>query len=568
VSARTCLTRSLALLGTLSLLAASGCAQGGTSPTATTPPGDLPSTGWVAADRDDLADGGILRLAVDALPATYQVYSASSLSADDVMIARLYLPSFVRLTEDGGWTADPDYATQVTLRSTDPQVVQVRINPDAVWSDGTPITVEDVAATWQALSGADPAYAVGSTTVWRDVEAVTAGEDERDVLIRFARVNADWPTALGLFYPRWALDTPDRFEAAWAHGPMAADGAAYVSGGPFVVSSIDDDAKVLTLQRNPSWWGDTPKLGTVVLTAVSRSGLAQAFANRELDAVDLYSDTDAYRIAQSRDDALILRSQGSRFRNLTLNGLSPHLSDVRVRQALALSLDREVLARAVLDGVGSQVQTQGNMFFVAGQQGYVDHVTPLLDGGVERARELLTEAGYDVSGPVATKDGEPLTVRFVIPSGIRASSSVAQLVAQQAGRAGFDVTIEAVPAETFFGSYVNTEARAFDVAYFSWEGEAFPIAGREAFFYPADSPWNLPGVTEQSLGSMWQRANAELDPEARVHLANEIDERLVGMFTVIPLFSEPTVWGATSTLRNYGPAQLETVRWQDVGFTR
>ncbi|MCL2091375.1 MAG: ABC transporter family substrate-binding protein [Micrococcales bacterium] len=556
---------ALVVLTALTGLVASGCLPSDGSGTPSSAAGPLPTTGWVAADRDQLADGGTLRLAVDALPPTYQLGSVDSRDSDDALVADLFLPAFVTLTADGGWTPDPDYAADVRLLSTDPQVVEVQINPAAVWSDGTPVTVADFAANWQALNGSDPDYAVTSTAVWQDVESVTAGTDERDVLIRFAQPNADWPVALMSLYPAWAVDTPERFAEAWRTGPFAADGTTYVSGGPFVVTSIDSRAGIVALGRNPAWWGQTPKLDTVVFTAVTRTSQGQAFANREIDVVNLNSDADTYRTAQARSDASVLRSQGAVARQITLNAQAPALSDVRVRRAFALSLDREVLAQAVLSGVDSPVLVQDSLLFAPGQPGYVDHMSPLLDGGVGTARQLLTAAGYDTTGDQATRDGQALTVRFVIPADVPASSAVAQLVAQQAARAGITVTIDAVPYEKFFE---HLENRDFDLTYLGQVGQAFPVASSEPLFYPADSPMNLSGITDAALGDLWRTANAELDPDTRTDLANQIDRRLVALVTVIPLFSEPDAWGVTSTLRNYGPAQFQSVRWQDVGFAR
>jgi len=541
------------LIGTLTF----GCATPGPEE-----PGPVPATGWVAADRDELVDGGTLRLAVDALPPTYQLHSVNSVDIDDVRIADLYLPSFVSLTADGTWVPDPAYATDVRLVSTDPQVVQVQINPEARWSDGTPLTCADIEANWRALRDPDDDYSAGSTAVWQDVESVTQGPSG-EVLITFADANADWPAALSYIYPTWAMDTPEHFEKAWADGPFAADGTTYVSGGPFIVTKIDALAGMVVLGRNPAWWGEPAKLDSVVFTAVTRTSQGQAFANREIDVVNFNSDADAYRTARARRDATVLRSRGSVSRQLIINAQVPALADARVRQAFAVSLDREVLARAVVTGVGSPVLTLGNLLFTPGQHGYVDHMGPLLTGGPDKARALLAEAGYDTSGDKATKDGTPLTVRLVISAGVPASISVAQLVVAQAAEVGITVTIDVVPYEKFFD---HLDMRDFDITYMGQGGEAFPVASSEPMYYPADSPWNLSGITDDRLGAMWREANAELNPQTRTDLANRIDERLVALVTVIPLFSEPDAWGVTSTLRNYGPAQFQSITWQDVGF--
>jgi peptide/nickel transport system substrate-binding protein len=292
----------------------------------------------------------------------------------------------------------------------------------------------------------------------------------------------------------------------------------------------------------------------------------QAFANHEVDALAIDGDADVYATVRSRPDATVLRSQGSVMRLLVLNARSPQLSDVRVRQALAMSLDRRVLASAVCSAVGSPAQTLNSLIFLPGQAGYADHFTSLIDDGAEQARQVLAAAGYDLSGEVATKDGKPLSLRFVIPADSGADASVATLVAQQAGAAGFQITIDSVPFTTFYTDHVNTEARDFDLAYMGITGQAFPIAALEAYFYPLDSPGNLSGTTADDLGAAWAETNAELDPQLRTDDANVIDARLVALFGMVPLFVEPDAWGVTSALRNYGPSQFESVRWQDVGF--
>ena len=131
------------------------------------------------------------------------------------------------------------------------------------------------------------------------------------------------------------------------------------------------------------------------------------------------------------------------------------------------------------------------------------------------------------------------------------------------------MTIDTVPTDDFFTSYITTETRDFDATYFAWQGTPFPVSSTQSIFYPADSGQNFPGVTDESLGDDWAAANSELDPDARIDLANGIDEKLVNLVTTVPLFPEPFTYGVISTLANYGPSQFEynSLRWQDVGYT-
>lgn len=554
-------------------IALAGCSGGGsagdTSSSATQ--ASLKSTGWTSADRSDVADGGTLTLPLDAVPANWQINNLDSGTVDDQMEAGLFLPSFIQIKADGTWEANPDYATSVKLTKDSPQTVEVKINPKAVWSDGTPITEKDVAANWNALSGKDPKFAPLATNVWEDVESVEQGSDAQDVIITFKKVNADWPSVLSSIYPYWAVDTPDHFNNAWAKGPFAADGTTFVSGGPYIVSKFDSTGGVVTYTPNPKWWGDKPKLDTVILKTVSRSGLPQAFANKEIDAFNLYGSADALKAAQGRSDSKIERSLGTTQRQITLNGTTDVFTDKSVRQAFAQSINRQVLAQAILSPVKSPVQVLNNLIYLPGQKGYTDHASKVYGYDVDAAKKKLEDAGWKIgSNGYATKGGKTLTVRFVIPSDTPNSASIAQLVQQQTKQAGFKVNIDTVPSDDFFTKYITTDGRDFDATYFAWQGTPFPVSSTKSIYYPANAGQNYSGITDSSLGKLWDTANSELDASKRVDDANAIDKKITALAGTIPLFPEPYAWGVKKTLVNYGPSafQVGSVKWQDVGFTK
>lgn len=547
----------------LALTACTGGTSGGAS--SSSPAAALPSTGWERADRAAVADGGTLNLAVDTIPANWNLNNLDAGTVDDQFLTNLYTAAYVNIKEDGTWEANPDYATSIELTSEDPQTVEIKINPEAVWSDGTAMSADDFIATWQSLNGTNEAYAPVATNVWEDIASITAGDSPQDVIITFAKKNADWPSILGNIWPKWLGATPESFNTLWATGPYAADGTTYVSGGPFIVSKIDATGQVLTFDRNPAWWGDTPKLDTIIFKAVSRSGLAQAFANNEVDLINLYLNADNYQTAQKRSDAEIQSSLSPTYRHLTLNGTSTVFQDDQVRQAFGKSINREVIAQARLAGVEAPATLLNNLIFQPGQDGYEDDADKVIGYDPEAAKKQLEDAGWTGDG-VREKDGEKLTVRFVIPSDNPNSSEVAQQVQAQAKETGFDVKIDTVPTDDFFTKYITTETRDFDVTYFAWQGTPFPISSVKSIYYPADSGQNFPGVTDDGLGDAFDAANAELDPAKRLDLAKDIDKTLVGLATTLPIFPEPFVYGVKSGLVNYGPSQFETVDWKNVGW--
>jgi peptide/nickel transport system substrate-binding protein len=135
-----------------------------------------------------------------------------------------------------------------------PQVVTYNIEPDAVWSDGTPIAVADLAAQWQALNGSDPEYRISVGTGCEDIASVQQGEDDKQAVVTFAHRYTDWQGLFDPLYPASTNSDPDVFNTGWIPQPQ-------VTAGPFRLQDIDPTAQTITLERNPEWWGD-PRFST------------------------------------------------------------------------------------------------------------------------------------------------------------------------------------------------------------------------------------------------------------------------------------------------------------------
>lgn len=564
----------LAGIATVALIA-TGCAPagGGSSEgSGENASKELPATGWVAADRDAIKDGGTLTLPLDEVPANWNLYNLDSGTVDDNTISSLFLPSFVVVTKDGDWKADPNFATSVELKSEDPQVVEVKVNPSAVWSDGTPMGVKDFQGMFNALNGKTPEFEPTSTNVWKDIATVEAGTDEQDVLITFGKKNADWPSILGGIYPAWLTASPESFNTAWAKGPFAPDGSTYVSGGPFVVSKFDATGKTITFEPNDKWWGEAPKLETINFKATDRSTVGQAFANKEFDAIPINSSVDTLEAAKKRSGASIVSSKGVTYSHITLNGTAGVFKDQAVRQAFAKSLDRKIMAQSVIEPLGVQPEVLNNLIFLNGQNGYEDDSADI-SFDVDAAKKLLEKAGWtEGQDGIREKDGKKLSVRLVIPSETPNSATLSKQIQPMAAKAGFKVTIDTVPGADFFTKYITTETRDFEATIFAWQGTPYPISSTESIFSPADSGQNFPGITDERLAGLWSEANAELDVDARLEIAKKIDKIIMSEAVTLPLAARPNQYAITDGLVNYGPSQFEsstgTNHWENVGWAK
>ncbi|WP_458042097.1 MULTISPECIES: ABC transporter family substrate-binding protein [Bacteria] len=555
------IARALGLSGAVATLSLTltGCIGGGTilpsdGPTPPPPPSELPATAWTRADAASVSEGGDLHLAVTSFPLTFNTYLASGIEADTRSIVAPTTGGPLIIDEYGVAELDEDYASSVEVTSRDPLVVEIELNPSAVWEDGTPITVADYEATWRALNGVDDTYRPASTVGYEDIASVQAGADEFDVLVTFSRPFVDWESLLTGVVKESIASDPAVFNEGF-------DAIGMPSSGPFVFTEIDSDAQVVILERNPLWWGETPKLDRILFKAVSQDQQGSSFANGEVDALYISSNADLYETAQTVDGADIQATNGLTWTHVTMNAKEGPLSDVNVRKAVASIVNREQISAAANTPVGVPAVTQGDYIFMAGQEGYEDAALPY---DTEAGAAFLEEAGYSKDGDSWVKDGEPLELSVTVPADTATNIQRAEQVQADLGEFGIPVELVSVPVAGYFSDYVIPGD--FEMVSFSWVGTAFPISSSEPLFYPLDSEQNFTATTDEALGDLWDQANAELDPEARIEIANEINETIWGYVPMFPIAPLPNVWAVQDGLVNYGATQFETIDWTLVGW--
>ncbi|MCI9858142.1 ABC transporter family substrate-binding protein [Microbacterium proteolyticum] len=546
---------ALALLGAAAL-AIAGCAPGNTAAPSANPEdqNSLPSTAWQRADAAAVQDGGSLTLAVDSLPVNWNNFhiDGNEANTNDIVAAMQGGP--IKIDESGKPVVDENYASSVELTNESPQTVEITLNPDAKWEDGTPITVADYQATWKANNGTNPDYVVISTTGWDQIASVEQGENEFDVVITFSSVYADWQGLLGQVLPASVGNDPTTFNTAYLT-------TALPSAGPFKLASLDSTAGIATLDRNPNWWGETPKLETVVFRAVSQDQQGTSFSNGEIDALNISANADLYQTAQNVAGAQIQASNGLTWTHITMRASDGPLADVNVRKAVASIVNRGQIANTANSPVGVPAITQGSYVFMPGQDGYTDEALPY---DVDAGAAYLEDAGYTKDGDSWVKDGTPLTFSVTVPADTATNIQRAEQIQADLGEFGIPVELNAVPVGGYFSEYIIPGD--FEMVTFSWRGTAYPISSSESLFSPVDSAQNYTGITDDRLAGLWEEANTELDPATRLQTAEEIDKVLWEYVPIIPIAPLPEVYAVSEGLVNWGARQFETIDWTIVGF--
>lgn len=513
-------------------------------------------------DRAQLTQGGNLRWPLAEMPPNFNLNQLDGALKDNADVMSALMPAAFDFAADSTPSVNPDYFSSIKQTSTDPQVITYDLNPDAVWSDGTPLTANDLIAQWQALNGSNQAFSVASTTGYDQVASVKQGANDRQAVVTFANPYADWQALFSPLYPAATNSDPTVFNTGWVSQPQ-------VTAGPFQLDNLDSTAQTITLVPSPKWWGDAPLLDRITYQVIDPNAQIDSLANGEIDFIDVGPDVNKLQRAQGTSGVEIRRAGGPNFRHITLNGTSPVLSDVNVRQALGKAIDRQVIADAMLGPLGGDAKKLDNHIFMTNQKGYQDNAGPLSTPDLAAANAQLDKAGWTRQGQgTRSKGGQPLTIRFVIPSGVATSAQEAQLVQSMLKQVGADVQIETVPVGDFFEKYVSTGN--FDFTVFSWIGTPFPISSSSSIYempQNGDIQQNYARIGSQRIDDLFAQATQELDPVKARDIANQIDKLIWDEVHSLTLYQRPDIIAANQKLANFGALGFASIKYQDIGFT-
>ncbi|MCT7656877.1 ABC transporter family substrate-binding protein [Mycobacterium deserti] len=510
-------------------------------------------------DVANLQQGGNLRLAMNDFPPNFNSLHIDGNTADVGALMRLTMPRAFRIAADGTADVNTDFFTNVELTSTSPQVVTYTINPKAVWSDGAPITWEDIQSQINATSGKDKGFAIAATNGSDRVEKVERGVDDRQAVVTFAKPWADWRgmfAASTVLLPKSSTATPEAFNKAQLDGPGP-------SAGPFIISNLDRGAKRITVTRNPKWWGTPPLLDSVTYLILDDAARIPALQNNTIDATGL-ATLDEMEIARRTQGVTLRRAPGLAWYHFTFNGAPGSiLEDPALRRAIAKGIDRNTIAEVTQRGLADNPAPLNNHIYVAGQEGYQDN-----SGGVafdpEKAKQELDALGWRMNGQFREKNGRELVIRDVLFDSI-ATRQFGQIAQNNLAQIGVKLELDIRPAAGFFTDFVTVGN--FDIAQFAWMGDAFPLASLTQI-YRTNAESNFGKISSPEIDAKIEQTVGELDPAKARTLANELDKMLFDEVFSLPLTQSTGNVAVRSNLANFGAFGMADPDYTKIGFMK
>ncbi|MFI6048090.1 ABC transporter family substrate-binding protein [Nocardia sp. NPDC051321] len=542
-------------------LIAAGCSSDDTS----APAGSTDALGTTndinPKDVSELRDGGNLRLSLSALPQNWNGLSNDGNDAETAALLRPTMPRAFKTDAAANLSVNTDYFTDIQLTSTEPkQVVTYTINPKAVWSDGTPITWEDIQSQAHAMSGADKSFLIAATAGFDRVEKVERGVDDKQAVITFAKHYADWRGQFAgttFFFPKSVTSTAEAFNKSLIQDPGP-------SAGPFMVQSVDRAQGRVVLGHNPKWWGDKPKLDTITFSVLDNAAQLPALQNNEIDAVGIAS-RDELKTAQNTAGIALRRAPGNQWSHLTFNGASGSiLADAKLRVAISKAIDRQAIATATQNGLVENPKPLNNHIYMRGQEGYQENNLPF---DPTAAAKELDDLGWKLNGDVREKDGRKLEIRDVMYNQ-DVWVQIAQIIQQNLAQVGVKLNIETKPGNGFFTDGIIPGN--FDVGQWSWVGDPFPLSSLSQIwgYNPDDVQGNYGRIGSPELNDLIEQAVSELDPKKAIELANQVDRKVFEEGHSLPLTQTPGNIAVRANLANFGAAGLATYDYTKIGFVK
>ena len=279
---------------------------------------------------------------------------------------------------------------------------------ESKWSDGSPLTAHDFVYSWKR--GMDPATASEYSWIWEYTNVVGAYEaafeggslddvgvtavDDYTLEIKL-NTRTDYIISLLSFYhfmPVKQSSVEAKADGAWAKDPALA-----VSNGPFVLTSYEI-GKGLTLEKNPNYWNaENVKLEKIEAVFIDEASTAyQAYQADELFFIPDVPSAEIPRLIAEDPEFYVFPLLGTYYYNFNLK--LDLFEDVRVRKALNLAIDRELICETL--GAGQIpaagfvppgfLDANGNDFFeTAGDYGIPTDLSK-----IDEAKALLAEAGF------------------------------------------------------------------------------------------------------------------------------------------------------------------------------
>lgn len=434
----------------------------------------------------------------------------------------------------------------------------VHIDDAATWSDGTPVTADDVVYT--ALRLASPV--IGNTAmmyyvfegvgddgfVEEGAESIDGIQKVDDKTVQFTTKEEMPITTFENSYARYLLTLPKHVIEQYSEEELStADWFNHpdVVSGPFIVTDFDVD-HYISYEANKDYWKGAPKIDKLNIKIVDGSQLYAGLQSGEIDITQqTMSDIpqEDYESVEALDNVDVV--YGSPVTNQSVFIQTKNIPDVKVRQAMLYAIDRQQILEELLSGHGEIVDG----FLSSASPFYDESLTPV-SYDPEKAKALLEEAGWDGSQ----------TIRFYVNSGDSTFVNAASIIAAEWAAVGIKAEIQTVDFATLMSVAGTEDYDVLAVQYTYAPVDPYPDV---AWLLGGEGSWT--GYSDDTLNEALTKSQLTSDPEETKELFSVVDKKVqedVPMFSAYVISAQgavskritgatPSVYGFFNDVQNW-----------------
>ena len=431
----------------------------------------------------------------------------------------------------------------------DSSAVTFKLHENAVWSDGEPVTADDVVFSYQMYS--DPQVEAKSRYHLQYIAGVddSGAELSEDSI----EVTADdtYTVTFNLKTSMYAdtflqdIDTVYIIPKHIFEGKTAEEinaptlWANPVGSGPFIYDS-EINGERMEFVKNPNYYLGAPKIDRLILRVTDSASMLAGLINGDLDMIGYGSILiDDWELANQQENLVTESIPTTSYTTMIFNTAKPYMTQ-EVRQALSMAINRDVLIQAILQGEGEAVVTP------------ISSVSPYYNENIEvwydpdKAKSMLEEAGFPFDQ----------TLVFYISSGSSATERTAALIAQDLQKIGVKVRIEQVDFATLMNNMLDGQ---HDLGLIGSGGTLDPSESRE-MIYPGSSV-NFCQLTDTELSDIIDEGNSKLTFEERKPYFGEYQEMIVERSPMAYLYTKNTLTAYNKRVTGLNNADFNALNW-------
>jgi len=512
-----------------------------------------------AQERTDVPRGGTLVVGWWSEPSGLTAYVVSQLPSR--ILTHFAVEGLIGVSPDGEyqpWLAKevPTIANgQVRLLTNGKMDVTYKLVPGVVWSDGRPLTSDDVKYTWQFVLKEPTVF---SREGFDRIESIDT-PDALTAVVHFSEVYAPYLVLFEFILPNHLLGgVQDVSKSDYGRRPLGT--------GPFRITEFAAGDH-LTAERNPSYRNkDRPFLDRIVFRFIpSRDAALLQLKTGEVDAVWSILESQAAELEKGTETKLLVGPSSQVWRlefNLAKPGdpadpnvPHPVLGDVAIRRALTLATPKRQIVDSLLFGKGDIANSVLSIGWAASkdvaQEGY-DRA---------KAREVLDRAGWmPGSDGIRTKGGvrASLTISTVTQDPVR--ERIEQVLIDEFGNIGVELKIHNFPTSQLFGSGGPVRQGNFDIDMYAEAVRVDPHVRLSERYHSKSIPrkenglvglnWNRFGTPE--MDRLLERASVTIDAGERARLYRQLLGIVNEHYLNVWLYSQNSIDAFRSNVGGYG----------------